>query len=154
MISWGPAWIHPPAIGGTAVCCHSGSRQLTMLVAIIFVIISLFFLAQAIGVSVSVSPPWPCFQGCKTSWIFLTHHRSLSTFLQDFYEEIDKDDKTKPMKWYVKHGLMTLSLTILLQPLQIIILHNDHDLALPLPSEFGPTCVNNSWDIPNLDKCR
>ena len=41
----------------------------------------------------------PFGQGRKNSWIFLTPNRSLSTFLQYFYEEIYKDDNTKPMKY-------------------------------------------------------
>ena len=42
------------------------------------------------------------FQGCKNFWIFLTPDHSLSTFLPAFYEEIDKDDNTKPMKFVWK----------------------------------------------------
>ena len=53
-----------------------------------------------------------CRQGCKNAWIFLTPNFMLSTFLQDFPQEIDEDAQTMPMKYVWNMSNITISVSL------------------------------------------
>ena len=76
-------------------------------------------------------------QGCKKAWIFLTPNFTLLTFIKGFYEEIDKDNHTKPMKYVSKMLKITVIFIILLQTFKDVDFLSHFYFMLNIFSQFA-----------------